>query len=163
MIKLKFNRATTWIGFILINMLAISCGCGETPEEKQKKELVAEEKKLMDKLKQHFKPEAWATIAEGIKKEKNDLGKVDEEIKSIKYIIGLIEQYESGNFWPTIGERILLARYLDALGIENFDEADLAKGKQAANDALKLYENFKQQLELKNKGKKTSNKRRPRG
>ena len=165
---LKFNKATTLIGIILVNMLAISCGCGETPKEKERKkraeeeqQLAEEEKQLMNKLKNHFKPNFWDNIK--YQNLKSNVSDIENQIKNSKSLLEILEKKEFGksemNTKLVEDYGLWIARLQGTtIPFENsisiFSSENIDKVKQAISDELPLLENLKKQLELKNKGKK---------
>jgi hypothetical protein len=175
---LKFRRITTLLSFLLINILATSCGCGEK-EEKERKALVAEEKKLTETLKKHFKPGFYKNIDQDIKDHKGNKEKIKSAILFNKGLLTLLDLIENGNS-PNINNisqtnKAYFAKVL--LSIEdievpsNFDMSEpdaihalmskenIVKVRSAIQDSINLHENLEKQAELKDRSKESNDKR----
>jgi hypothetical protein len=166
---LNFRSITTLLNFLLISTLVTSCDCGNKKEQ-EKKQLVAEEKKLIgDQVKILIK---WFNASPTLEEEKEALEQLQtkyQEIKdkssvesiemNIKEMEAIKDILESGNDSNIQEELSKIDQFIideDYSTFINTSQSNISPlslildiTKEFVSNMLFLYKNIKRQVELK--------------
>ncbi|OJW71479.1 MAG: hypothetical protein BGO68_03750 [Candidatus Amoebophilus sp. 36-38] len=154
---LRSRKIIALMGFLFLNIFAISCGCGkdDSKEDEEKKKLVAEEKKLVEDFSKKFllSSDQTKSFEAYLQKSKNE-----DNVQDISELIELLKKFKTS---LDSTESILLKASLSGTNaflqklMPGFTPViDPNRGKDILEVQIQIWGKIRQQVELKNKGKK---------
>ncbi len=146
----QINKVLLLLTFLLLNSFIISCDC-----KGEKGKLEAEEKVLMEKLKNQLRPEVWAGFEASVKQQKHSpLKTLEKELKIFKSDLASTEQIERENY-NSITVEVLWGHilFISALKGTSIDpESVVMLAKSLENETLgQILQNSEIQKILKDK------------